>query len=85
MRWLGWTAAVEGCEGAVSQDLVLLAASPGWAWRALLYLTTENDFLWVELVNRQVDLAAVGQPVPVVVTELGVAGEDLAEDQLSTQ
>ncbi len=50
----------------------------------VLYLTTDDDFLWMELVNREVHFAAVGQSVPVVVANLGACNEDLAEDQLST-
>lgn len=82
---VAWIAAVEGCEDAVPQDLVLLAASQRWARRALLNLTADNDFRWLELVSRQVDLAAVGQSIPVVVADLGISGEDLAEDQLSAE
>lgn len=63
---------------------MLLAASPRWARRVVLYLTTDDDFLWMELVNREVHFAAVGQSVPVVVANLGACNEDLAEDQLST-
>ncbi|MEU8087920.1 hypothetical protein AB0B57_30455 [Micromonospora sp. NPDC049101] len=48
-------------------------------------MTADNDFRWLELVSCQVDLAAVGQSIPVVVPELGVSGEDLAEDQLSAE
>ncbi|MEU4757614.1 hypothetical protein AB0G07_10475 [Micromonospora tulbaghiae] len=67
------------------QDLVLLAASPRWARRALLDLTTDDDFRRLELVSCQVDLATVGQSIPVVVTDLGVSGENLAQDQLSAE
>lgn len=42
------------------QDLVLLATSPGRAGRALLHLTADNDFLQVELISGEVDVAAVG-------------------------
>lgn len=78
LRRLRWIAAVEGCEDAVPQDLVLLAASPRWARRALLDLTADDDFRWLELASCQVDLGAVNQSIPVVVADLGVSGEDLA-------
>ena len=51
----------------------------------MLNLTADNDFRWPELVSRQVHLATVCEPVPVVVADLGVSGEDLAEDQLSPE
>ncbi|MEU7759359.1 MULTISPECIES: hypothetical protein [Micromonospora] len=67
------------------QDLVLPTASPRWARRALLDLTADDDFRRLELVSCQVDLAAVGQSIPVVVADLGVPGEDLAQDQFSAE
>lgn len=85
LRGLLGSPAVEGYEDAVPQDLVLLTTSPRWARRALLDLTADNDFRWLELVSRQVDLAAVGQSIPVVVADPDVSGEDLAEDQLSAE
>ena len=67
------------------QDLVLPAATPGWAGRAVLHLTADDDLRWLELVSSQVHLTAVGQSIPVVVADLGVSGEDLTEDQLSAE
>lgn len=42
------------------QDLVLPATSLGRARWALLHLTADNDFLWVELISGEVDVAPAG-------------------------
>lgn len=49
------------------------------------HLTADDDLSRPELISREVHVAAVGQPIPVVVTDLDVLDEDLAEDQLSAE
>jgi hypothetical protein len=68
-----------------TQELVLLATSPRSIWWPLLHLTAGNDFAQVELVSGEVDVAAIGQPIPVMVADLGLINEDLAEDQVASE
>ena len=67
------------------QDFVLPATPPWRAGWALLHLAADNDFLRVELISGEVDVAPVGEPIPVVVADLGIFGENLTEDQVSAE
>jgi hypothetical protein len=51
----------------------------------LLHLTAGHDLARVELVGGEVDVPAIGQPIPVMVADLGLIDEDLAEDQVPAE
>lgn len=51
----------------------------------MLHLTDADDFFRPELISGEVHMLSVGQPIPVVVTGLGILDEDLTEDQLSSE
>src|SRR4051812_24928389 len=67
------------------QDQVLLATPPWRARWALLHPAANNDFLRVELISGEVDVAPAGKPIPVVVADLDILGENFTEDQVSAE
>jgi hypothetical protein len=73
------------CEHACPQEFVLLAAPTGSIRWPSLHLPTDDDLAGVELVSGEIDYRAVEQSIPVVVADLRLTGEDLAEDQVSAE
>ena len=48
-------------------------------------LSVDDDFAGEELIGREVDFCAVGQPVPIVVPDFRPVDVDLTENQVAPE
>jgi len=53
--------------------------------RAVLHLAIDDCLAREELIGGEIDLAAVGQPVPIMIPDLQPVGVHLAQDQVTPE